>query len=150
MTLELHGLPRPDGGELVVPIERLPFHQSPGRWHWRCPCCGELKGVLVDVDDTSSRASPAARVIGWACRTCAGLPKSRAWGLRPSRRLDNALEKANDEGRHPGEKACDWRQRRQRAAQAISKAEAMDGQRGERLARSLALSSPKDPELHAG
>jgi hypothetical protein len=32
-TLELAGLPRPDGGSLVVLIERLPFHRSPGRWH---------------------------------------------------------------------------------------------------------------------
>jgi hypothetical protein len=73
-------------------------------------------------------------VIGWTCRTCARLPKSRAWGLSSSQRLDNALEKATDEGRHPGEKARDWRRRRQRAGQAIAKAEAMDGQMVERLA----------------
>src|SRR5262245_43698709 len=134
MTLALVGLLRPDGGTLRVPIERLPFCRSPGRWHWRCPCCGELKGVLVEVDNTGSRASPAARVIGWACRTCAGLPKSRAWGLSPSQRLDHALEKATDEVRHRGEKARDWRRRRKRAAQAIAKAEAMDRQVVERLA----------------
>ena len=149
-TLELAGLPRPDGGTLVVTVERLPFHCSPGRWHWRCPCCGELKGVLVGVDDTTLRASPAARVIGWGCRTCAGLPKSRAWPLTVSQRLDNALEKATDESRHHGEKACDWRRRRQRAVQAISKAEAMDGQVVERLASAATLSSPKDPAPRAG
>jgi hypothetical protein len=47
------------------------------------------------------------------------------------------LLKADDENRRPGEKARDWRRRRQRAAQAIAKAEAMDGQTVERLARSL-------------
>jgi hypothetical protein len=106
--------------------------------------------VLVEVDDGNLRARPAARKTGWACRTCAGLPHCRAWPLTASRRLDNALEKATDEVRHDGEKARDWRRRRQRAAQAIAKAEAIDGQMVERLGRSLILGSPKAPELHAG
>src|SRR5215475_1539987 len=99
-SLILAGLPRPGGGRLVVPIERLPFHQSPGRWHFRCPICGRLKGVLVEVGADTPRAGSAACQMCWACRTCAGLPKSRAWPLTVSQRLDNALEKATDEGRH--------------------------------------------------
>jgi hypothetical protein len=150
MTLKLAGLPRPKGGTLSVLVERLPFHRSPGRWHFRCPACGCLKAILVEVGDDTPQAPLAVRQIGWACRTCAGLPKSRAWPLTVSQRLDNALEKATDEGRHPGEKARDWRRRRQRAAQAIAKAEAIDGQMVKRLARSSTLSVAKDPELHAG
>jgi hypothetical protein len=129
-SLELAALPSP-AGELVVPIERLPFHQSPGRWHFLCPCCGGLKGVLVEA---GSAASAHVRQLGWACRTCAGLPKSRAWPLTVSQRLDNALVKADDEARHPGEKARDWRRRRQRAALAIAKARGMDDKTLERLA----------------
>ena len=135
-SLEIVGLPSPSGG-LVVPIERLPFHQSPGRWHFRCPSCGKLKGVLVDVGADTPQAPLHVLQIGWVCRTCAGLPHSRAWPLNSHQRLDNALLKADDENRRPGEKARDWRRRRQRAAQAIAKAEAMDGQTVERLARSL-------------
>jgi hypothetical protein len=126
-SLELAGLPRPNGGTLAVPLERLPFHQSPGRWHFRCPCCGDLRGVLLDVAVGGTlRANPAAVALGWACRTCAGLPKSRAWPLSVSQRLDNALERAADERRRPGEKARDWRRRRQWAALAIAKARETD------------------------
>jgi hypothetical protein len=133
-SVKLAGLPRPDGGILVVSVERLPFHRSPGRWHWRCPCCAELKGVLVEVSDTSARSNPAARLIGWACRTCAGLPKSRAWGLSSSQRLDNTLERAAEaEVRRPGENARDWRRRRQRAALSIAKARELDGKTVKRL-----------------
>jgi len=144
--LEIAELPCPVG-HLTVLIERLPFHKSPGRWHFRCPACGALRGVLVQV---GAAAQAQVQTLGWACRTCAGLPHSRAWPLTASQRLDNALEKATEEFRHDGEKARDWRRRRQRAAQAIAKAEAMDGQMVERVARSATLSSPGDSELHPG
>ena len=128
--LELEGL----APGLTVLIEPLPFHKSPGRWHFRCPACGQRRGVLARVGEPGT---PAARALGWACRTCAGLPHSRSWPLNPHQRLDNALEKAADEGRHHGEKARDWRRRRQRAAQAITKAEALDGLDFNRLSERL-------------
>lgn len=134
MTLELAGLPRPGGGELVVSLERLPFHQSPGRWHFRCPCCDEPRGVLVEVAvEGTPRANPVAVALGWACRTCAGLPKSRAWPLSVSERLDNALDRAGEIRRKPGEKARDWRRRRQRAQDARRKAGETDALIASRL-----------------
>ena len=144
--LMLCGLPRPDGGLHDVPLERLPFHQSPGRWHWRCPCCGQLKGVMVEVDDSTPRAPLHVRQIGWTCRSCAGLPESRAWPLSPAQRLDNALDRAGEIDRRPGEKARDWRRRRQRATLAIAKARDMDDQTVERLTRSSTLSPPSNRE----
>jgi ABC-type sugar transport system ATPase subunit len=48
VSFELHGLPS-RAGDLVVSIERLPFQNSRGRWHFRCPACGWLVGVLAEV-----------------------------------------------------------------------------------------------------
>lgn len=138
-SLELTGLPRPDGGLLAVPIERLPFHHSPGRWHFRCPACGQLRGVLVEA---CAEAPPPARALGWACRTCVDLPASRAWPLGPAERLDNALERATEERRRPGEKACDWRRRRLRAEEARRKAAKVDAVRAEGLAAEVDLVDP--------
>ena len=80
-------LPRPAGGQLVVAIERRSFHRSPGPRFFRCLACGELRGVLVEVATAdqhpgwrAAREHPAAQALGWACRRCAGLPHSRAWG----------------------------------------------------------------------
>ena len=101
-SLEIVGLPSPSGG-LVVPIERLPFHQSPGRWHFRCPSCGKLKGILVDVGADTLQAPLHVLQIGWVCRTCAGLPRSRAWPLTLTSGWTTLL-KADDENRRPGEK----------------------------------------------
>jgi hypothetical protein len=51
-------------------------------------------------------------------------------------------EKATDEGRHAGEKARDWRRRRQRAAQAIARAQAADAGKLEPLAMLLEDPAP--------
>ena len=79
--LPVYKLPRPGGGQLAVAIERRSFHRSPGARFFRCPACGELRGVLVEVATAdqhpgwrAEREHPAAQALGWACRRCAGLP----------------------------------------------------------------------------
>src|SRR5215470_2531329 len=133
-------LPRPGGGQLTVPIERRSFHRSPGARFFRCPACGELRGVLVEVVTAdqhpgwrAAREHPAAQALGWACRRCAGLPHSRAWPLWSSDRLANALARAADLDRQHGEKARDWRRRRGRAQAALIQA-AADERAAERIA----------------
>ena len=137
--LELAGL-TPD---LVVPLERLPFHRSPGRWHFLCPGCGLGKGVLLEVP---ADGPPVAAALGWACRNCArGMPAgtppwSVAWPLTPTQRLKRALEKATEaDQRRPGEERHHWRKRTRRASLARRKAEAQADQEAARLARRLGV-----------
>src|SRR5262245_53167593 len=139
-------LPRPGGGQLVVAIERRSFHRSPGPRFFRCPACGELRGVLIEVATAdqhpgwrAAREHPAARALGWACRRCAGLPHSRAWPLWSSDRLANALARAVDLDRRDGEKARDWRRRRIRAQAAFIKAAA-----DERAAEAIAAEALRE------
>src|SRR5262249_16891569 len=136
-----HGLPSP-AGVLVVALERRPFGRSPGAWHFRCPACARWVMILVEVKPkpvgspgrpNKREQNPTALALGWGCTRCAGRPPSRSWSLSPARRLDHALERATDDHRHPGEKATAWRRRRERAAQAIARAQAADVGELERL-----------------
>lgn len=138
-TLELFGL----APGLVIPLERLPFHQSPGRWHFLCPACGLRKGVLVKVP---VNGPPLAAALGWTCRNCArGMPMgtspwSPAWPLSPCRRLKRALEKAAEaDQRRPGEERRHWRRRAQRASMALQTAAAQAETEANRLARRLSV-----------
>jgi hypothetical protein len=135
--LELTGL----APGLIIPLERRPFHQSPGRWHFLCPACGLRKGVLVRVP---ADGPPVAAAVRWACRNCAlgreagSPPRSPTWPLTPDQRLKRALEKAAEaDRRRPQEKRRDWRKRIQRAALARQKAVARADQEAARLARGL-------------
>jgi hypothetical protein len=119
-------LPHPEGDVLLtVPLERRPFHRSPGTWFFRCRGCSALRGVLVDVErEGAADTDPAVRSLGWVCRRCAGLPASRARNLSNSQRLANALARGLDVNRRDGEKRRDWRRRRERGKAVRQQAEA--------------------------
>jgi len=138
-NLELFGL----APGLVIPLERRPFHRSPGRWHFLCPACGLRKGVLVKVPVDGP---PVAVALGWSCRNCSrGMPMgtppwSPAWPLTPDQRLKRALEKAaNADYRQPGEERRRWRRRAQRASMALQRAAAQAEKEATRLTRRLAM-----------
>ena len=90
---------QPGNRRLALPVWRTrradraaALPSVPGRWHFRCPSCGKLKGILVDVGADTLQAPLHVLQIGWVCRTCAGLPRSRAWPLNSHQRLDNVAQ----------------------------------------------------------
>jgi len=87
-----------------IDLVRRPFAQSPGRWHFACPACARLVGVLVPVGLPGT--------LNLACRRCAGVRQGGEY-LNPRGRAERVLERTvvKGRGRRPAEKAARWRRR---------------------------------------
>src|SRR5262249_4279419 len=94
------------------PIRRLAFAHSPGRWHFKAPCCGRPVGILL------AAVTNDGCILDWRCRRCAG-ERPVAWRLGPAERVHRAAERAAAApARRRWEKPHDYAKRLRRAALA--------------------------------